>query len=471
LTVLLTLCGCAVTTLPERPHAAIQGDFRFASTANGGPVSENWWTAFNDPTLNDRVALLSTANLDLAIAVARHDQALAVLAVTRSDTAPSLTAGASLSRARTSATVANRLPTLEAPNIRIPLDLTYEVDLWGRIRHAVAASAAQLAASEATMAAVRLSLTADVVATHLLLRSLQAEERVLAQGIEIRQQAAALAASRFRAGVVSELDSIRAQVELAQAQAELLDLQRREELASDAMAVLLGQQAQSFDKQAVSADTAPWTLPDIPAALPATLLQRRPDIAQASALLDASAESIGVAQASRWPALRLTASAGLASRELQDLLRSPSAIWSFGPSVSVPLLDGGRLDANVRLAQARYQEAVASWRKQVLVALREVQDALAELQLLASRAARLEAAATAAVQAGRVALSRYEKGVGNYADYLDAQRTALAARRAVVQNENSRAAAMVGLCKSLGGGWKPADAERMRAAETTRPPS
>lgn len=446
----LQLASCASVAPPPPRSAAPPTAFRH-TPAEKRQLDNNWWQVFGDPALDELVSRLRESNLDLKIALARHDQALALLTTASSDRTPSVNFGASVVHARTSGTVANRLPTLEATTFRAPFEMAYELDLWGRVRLAVASAKAQVEASDSALQVALLSLTADLVAAYLTSQTLTAEERLLASAIDLRSQTVALTHRRFQAGATGELDVIRSQTDLAQSKADLLDIQRRREIAENSIAVLVGVPAAEFKLSRL--DTLPH-VPLPPADVPSEVLGRRPDVAQYWSLLESASAQVGVAQASRLPTIRLTGSAGVSSRELDDLLRSRSGIFSIGPTVSVPVLDGGRLAAAEALARARFTEAQAAYDKQVLIALREVQDALADRAYLSDRGSALASASSEAAKAAKVTRSRYDKGVGGYLEFLDAQRTALAVQRQGIQNTQALLVNYVSLCKSLGGGFQ-----------------
>lgn len=439
---------------PEHPSPAAYDDT--AGQGDDTHIPRDWWKAFGDPQLDALIEQTLAANADLGIALARHDEARAALGVARADEFPLIDTAPSATRARTSATTANPLPRKLATTYGVPFDLAYEVDLWGRVRRSVASAAAQLDASADTLDALRLSLAADTTTSYLQLRAYDREAVVLEDTLRLREDQLKLTENRARVGVTTDLDAIRARGDLAGAHADLDDIQRRRALTLHALAVLGGRDAPGF---ALAADARGQEIPNVPAGLPATLLRRRPDVAAAERQLAASSEQIGVAKAAFFPTLRLTALGGAQSKDLDLLLENPSIVWSIGPSLSLPLFDGGRRRRNLELTEARYREQEASYRKTTLVAFREVQDALSDASFLAARTGYLDAQVDAAQAAAKLSRSRYERGVAGYLDVLDADRTALLARRAAVQNEQLRLAAAVSLFKALGGGWAPSDTD------------
>jgi multidrug efflux system outer membrane protein len=449
------LSACTVGPQYLRPAQDAPAAWKKSAPGAAAPLRDDWWTLFGDAQLNALIDEGLRANQDVEVALARFDQARAQLGVTRADRSPTLAFEPSVARARTSQNVSNAFPVPDTTVYQLPFDVSYEIDFWGRVRRSVASVRAQLEASSDAAAALRLSVAAEIATTYLQSASYVREADALRRAVDLREQSRLLAERRFRAGVVSELDLLRANSELAQARADFEDITRRRELSVHALAVLLGRTAPDF---ALPESVATYGVPDVPAGLPAELLERRPDIGQAERLLAASSEQIGIAEAARFPTIQLTAFGGVASNELSLLGNRASAIWSLGPTLSLPILDGGRIDSNVALAQARYREAQASYRKIVLVAFREVEDALSDSAALGMRARHLRDATASSRDAAKVSRARYERGVAGFLEVIDAERTALFIERAEIQNDQARLAVSVSLIKALGGGWRSAAA-------------
>ncbi len=278
---------------------------------------------------------------------------------------------------------------------------------------------------------------------------------MLERTLGLRREALQLAERRAHAGSVGDLDVVRARADLALTEADLQDSRRRRELAEHALAVLQDRNAISFELPAQPLQNA---IPAIPAGLPADLLRRRPDVAQNERALKAANERIGIAEAAFFPSIRLTAFAGVASNDLSNLLDKPSEIWSIGPSIGLPLFDGGRNRGNLEAAQARYRQAAAQYRLSVLGAFRETQDGLSDVAYLRERSESLHAAVVASVQAAKISRSRYDRGLVGYFEVVESERSALVTQRAEIQNDQQRLVAAVSLIKALGGGWSVADA-------------
>jgi multidrug efflux system outer membrane protein len=456
------LGGCVVGPDYQRPDTPVPAGWKQAA-ATTAPLPDDWWTLFGDDELNRHVAATLGANQDLAGALARFDQSRALLGVARADRYPDVSFDPAYSRGRTSGTIANRFPFLETTVWEAPVDVAYEVDLWGRVRRSVEAAGADLQGTADAVAQVRLSLAASTVSTYLSLRSSDREIDVLSRTVSVREDELHLADRRAKAGVVSDLDVLRARAELSQTRADLSDARRRRDNLESALAVLEARNAADFSVAPVA-----WTphVPDVPAGLPSTLLERRPDVASDERALAAASARIGVARAAFFPSVSLTASGGFASPRLGDLTNSQSQIWSIGPSVHLPIFEGGRNRSNLEAAQAAYLGAQARWRQTGIVAFREVQDALSDSSWLRERGTALDATVDASTAAAKLSRSRYDRGLAGYFEVVDSERQALNSQRAVIENDQQRLLAAVSLIKALGGGWKEGDAVPRQAEAT-----
>jgi len=446
---LACLAGCVVGPDYRRPDHPAPAAWRAPASA-ASAIPDDWWTLFRDDELDRHVDATLTANLDLAGALARYDQSRALLGVARADEFPNVTFDPAYVRGRTSGSVSNRLPELETTLWRAPVDVAYEVDLWGRVRRSVEAAGADVEGSADTIAALRLSLAASTASTYLTLRSTDRDIDVLARTVSLREDALQLADRRARAGVVGDLDVLRARADLTQTRADLADAHRRRDNLEHALAVLEGRNAPDF-----VVEVRPWTptVPDVPAGLPSSLLERRPDVAANERALAAASARIGIAKAAFFPQVRLTGSAGIASNGLGDITDRDSRLWSIGPSVTLPIFEGGRNKARLQGAEAAYRVALAQWRQSGVVAFREVQDSLDDTRWLRERGDALDATVDAATSAAKVSRSRYDRGLAGYFEVVDSERQALASQRAAIQNDQQRLLAAVSLIKALGGGW------------------
>jgi multidrug efflux system outer membrane protein len=439
------------------PNPVLPAQFRDAGPAidhaERTHTPGEWWRLFHDPALETLEERALAGNQDLRAAVARVEQARAVAGIARGSYWPAVAVSGEVARDRTSATTDNPLPNRFETTYRVPVSATWELDLFGRVRRLNESARAEAAAADADFEAVRLSLAAEVAVTYFSLGAADAELALVTDTVRLRRRALDLVAARVRAGNAADVDAARAETELALTEAEAAATTRRREALRNALAVLAGDDPVTGAPEAAQ---LPGSVPVVPGGLPAAVLQRRPDIAAAERRLAAANARIGVAKAAYFPAISLTGSAGYASGDIDRLFDSGSRLWSIGPQVYLPLFQGGRIRAGVRRSRAAYDEAVAGYREHVLVALREVQDALTASQLLADEAAAQDRAVGAAKRTVALAQRRYDAGFVAYLEVIDAQRTALGSERAAVLLRAQRLNAAVALIKALGGGWSAA---------------
>ncbi|HEY5553067.1 MAG TPA: efflux transporter outer membrane subunit [Opitutaceae bacterium] len=456
LTISLSLAAAASAALPTvgpdyaRPEVATPVAWSAATSPEVLPRGE-WWTLFGDSELSALIVRSLDANQDLVAAAARVEQARAAAGLARSAYFPSVAVGAAADRSRTSRTTDVVMPLTETETVRGALDASWELDLFGRVRRQTESARAASAASAADFESVRLALTAEVAANYFSLRALDREIALVDEGVALRRRALELVASRRTGGAATDFDVARAEAELASTEAESAALANRRAALQNALAVLIGEVASDFAISNFKSEIS--NPPEVPPGLPAALLERRPDIAAAESRLVAANAQIGVAKAAFFPSISLTGSAGYASGEIDRLFSSDSRAWSIGPSVYLPVFQGGRNRANLERSRAAFEESVAHYRQRVLIAFREVQDALTATQLLASQADAQARAVAAARRAGDLAQTRYDAGYVNYFEVIDAQRTLLATERASTQLGAQRLLTSVALIKALGGGW------------------
>lgn len=444
--------GCVLGPNHARPQAVAPPAWKEAvALTNSVVLPEQWWELFNDPELNALETQAVGANQDLKSAVARVAEARALARVSKSELYPSVSGTGGYSRERNSENRDRGPIRRVTDDFSASFDWSYELDVWGRVRRNVEAANAELGATETDLQVVLLTLTADVARQYQLLRSLERERQVIEATIALRKDALSLQQTRNRAGLINEVDVTRARTELANVEAELQAVVRSASLAEHALAVLCGQPPATFRLTRPGGIALP---PQIPAGLPADLLQRRPDVVAAERRLEAANARIGVAKAAFFPTLKLTGAAGYASADLGSLLDWPSRIASFGPSLTVPLFQGGRNQANLKAAEARYEQNVAAYRASILTAFREVEDALSELGALAAQTEAVERALSSARDTVKLAEERYQRGLSSYLDVVDAQRAALQAERESTELRGQRAISTILLAKALGGGWQ-----------------
>ena len=425
------------------------GAWAAAAPADSAPRG-NWWRIYSDPELDRLEDLAISQNQDLRAAAARVEQAAAAAGLARSALWPHVAAAPSATRERFSTTTDNAYPDSQATDLSVPFLATWELDLFGRVRRLSEGARDDAAASAATFESVRLSLAATVAQEYFTLRGLDRELGILRDTIELRRRELDLVTAQKKGGTATELDSARAETELAAAEADRDAVAVGRESAQDSLAVLTGESAIVFSVP--SADSAA-EVPVVPPGLPSGLLERRPDIAAAERTLAAANARIGVAKAAFFPAISLTGSAGFESAESSRLFGADSRIWSIGPSVYLPIFQGGRNRANLDRSHAAYEESLADYRQHVLVAFREVQEALTASRLLAEQSGAQDRATANSKRAAELAKLRYGAGYVSYLDVVDAQRTELGNERATAQLATQRLNVSVALVKALGGGW------------------
>jgi outer membrane protein, multidrug efflux system len=462
--ILLFTAASAVASIPavgpdyQAPQTAVPSAYRYSSgtadwklaAPSDGASRGQWWALFGDSTLNGLEEKGLSGNQDLKAAAARVEQAFGSAGIARSARAPQLAFAGSASRSRVSSTVENPYPNVISTDYSVPLVATWELDLFGRVRRLNEGARAEAQASSSELESVRLSLTSNIASTYFSLRGLDREIAILRETASLRQRSLDLVSAQYRGGVATELDTARAETELATVNAEAHALAARRESLQGALAVLVGDSAVTFSIAPAVQDIA---VPAVPPGVPSQLLERRPDVAAAERELAASNARIGVAKAAFFPAISLTGSAGFESGGTERLFGSDSRIWAFGPSVYLPIFQGGRNQANLDRAKGAFDENVAAYRQRVLTAFDEVQDSLASTRILADQALDQDHAVKSAQQASRLAQKRYDAGYVSYLDVVEADRTELENERSAAQLESQRLNVAVALIKALGGGW------------------
>lgn len=461
----LLIAGCAVGPDYHRPAplgtnaipAAFSGQWKVAEPS--AHLSRgNWWEMFGEPELNRLEILAATNNQQLAAQLAAFEQARALVNVSRADYFPQLSGNPSVTRQRTSVnqfrgTTANRSSTFNT--FTVPLDASWELDLWGRVRREVEGSRNRMVASADDLESLRLSIQSEIAINYFTLQSLDAQIRLLESTVVTFKRSLELTQNRHKSGIATELDVSQAETQLRAAEAQIpaFDLQRS--TTRHALATLCGQPATTF-AVAVSTNT-PNTVPDIPVSLPSELLEQRPDIAAAERRMAGANADVGVAKAAFYPRVTLNGLAGFESVSTSSLFNWESRLWSVGPSLSLPLFTGGRNRAQLAATRAAYDSNVANYRETVLSAFQDVEDQLAAQRLLAKQFNAENAALNSARRTLDISNTRYKGGVITYLEVAIAQSSALSHEQTVVQLRASRQAAAIALIKALGGGWVTTD--------------
>jgi NodT family efflux transporter outer membrane factor (OMF) lipoprotein len=442
------VAGCAVGPAYQRPATPEPAAFKEAQgwvpaapadTLERGP----WWTLFGDPVLNQLADSVEVSNQNVAAAVASYAQARALVAEQRSALFPSLTLDADADRAGG----AKSSPT---NRYRLSLGGSWEPDVWGRLRAGVTAASANAQASAADLAAARLSAQGELAVDYFTVRQLDAQRELLRTTIEGYQRVLQITQNRFNAGIAARSDVLQAETQLANAQSEELTLVRQRAANEHAIAVLIGKAPAEF-----SLPVVPWqvNVPQIPVGVPATLLQRRPDIAADERRVAEANAQIGIERSAYFPNIGLSASYSTAGTRVADLFSASTAAWSFGLAATQSIFNAGLTRARVQGAEAQHQLAVARYRQTVLTAFGDVEDQLSATRVLARQQELRQQAADAAIRVEAAMLNRYKAGQVSYTEVVLAQAIALSARRALVQVQADRQTTTVALIQSLGGGW------------------
>lgn len=466
----LFLAGCAVGPDYQRPDVDVPNTYKEATlspeAAKQWKMAQpaealargDWWAIFKDPVLDKLESQAMSANQDLRVAAARVKQSRALRQNAEAGLFPSLDAGFGPMRQRQSGAAQGLADdTDSSPQTlwRAQAGISYEADLFGRIASGVDASTADAEQSVALFQSVRLALQADVAQAYFRIRRLDAEQQLYRRTVELRGATLQLVQQRYDEGEISELDLARAKSALSSASSQALGIERERAVAEHALATLLGKTPAQF---ALAPDPLGRMSVDIPAGLPSSLLERRPDIAAAERAMAAANARVGVAKAAFFPRLTLTGAFGYESSELGNLLEWSSRTFLLGPLVgtvlTLPIFDGGRREAGLEKARAIYEEDVAAYRQTVLQAFREVEDGLSSLRILKDQTQVQDAAVQQASRAAELSQIQYREGSVSYLDVIDADRQVLVQQRASLALDGERAQTAVALVRAIGGGWE-----------------
>ena len=440
---------------PDGYKEAPPPDWKMAQPSDGIPRGK-WWEIFADGQLSALEAQVAIHNQNVIQAEAAYREARAIARGARADLFPTVAGGAAATRSQGAARATPGVSGTPGASTLYDAsaDLSWEIDVWGRIRRTIEAGVESAQASEADLENARLSFQAELAADYFALREADTEKDLLDTNVAAYEKALKLTSDRFAQGVVSGVDVAQAQTQLSSTRAQATDVALQRAQLEHAIAVLVGKAPADL-----SLAPAPLTAepPPVPVALPSELVERRPDVASAERQVAAANARIGVAQAAYFPTLGLSASGGYASSTLSHLFSLPNRFWSIGASLVETLFSGGKRRAAKEQAVAAYDAAVASYRQSVLTAFQQVEDDLAALRLLADEARDQADAVTAAERSLSLAQTRYEGGITSYLEVITAEAAALANERAAVELRNRRMSAAVSLVRALGGGWRSAD--------------
>lgn len=450
------LTACSIGPAYERPAAELPETWSAAPAGGQAIAADRWWTVYGDATLDRLVGEALAGNQDLALATARLDEVRALARVADAQLAPSVDAAFQRDRTRRSNSTATRFPgSLENNNYRGQLNVSYELDLWGRLSNSAKAARAELLATTAARETVRIALTAEVTQSYYALVAYDAQIVATRKALALRQDNFRLQRVRADAGLINEFALRQLEAEVAAAQAQLPALERRRTGEELALGVLLGRSPRALINETVtrSAESGQPSTPVIPADLPSSLLLRRPDVVTAEQQLIAANARIGAARAALFPRIGLSGYLGSESSALTDLFTAPARIWSLGFALAQPIFQGGRLFGEIEAVEARERQALAQYQKTLQTAFRETHDALVAQTKAREVFDAENARATALGETLRLARIRYDNGLTSQLEVLDAERNLLSAELNRVDALRAQRAAIADVVKALGGGW------------------
>lgn len=455
----LMLSACAIGPDYQRPTVAEPAQYKQADGWRQATPSDSlargaWWELYGDQQLNGLVEKLNSANQTVAQSEAQYRQAQALVRSARGAFFP--TVDLSAGKTRSSQGTGSSSSSLSSTNSGIrdtyntQLGVSWEADVWGKLRRGLEANKASAEASFADLAAMRLSQQSELVQNYLQLRVIDQQKRLLQATVDNYQRSLQMTENQYRAGVSGKDAVAQAQTQLKSTQADMVDLIWQRAQFENAIAVLIGSPPADFNLAETQNIPA---LPQVPLSLPSQLLERRPDIASAERSVIAANANIGVAKAAYYPDLTLSMSGGYSSSTYSNLISLPNRFWSVGPKLAMTLFDGGQRSAEVDRSEAAYDQTVAKYRQTVLDGFREVENYLVQLKVMEDEAAVRQEALDAARESLRLTLNQYKAGLIAYLDVVVVQATALSNERSVLSLQQSRLIASVNLIAALGGGW------------------
>jgi multidrug efflux system outer membrane protein len=456
----LALGGCLPkTSEPAKPALEMPSAW-YGLPADGRAVTvTSWWTLYGDPVLERLIEEAAAQSSDIAAAVARVDEARALVAVTEADRRPVVDATADADRTRISRRTGPLPPgsPVERNNYRLALSASYEIDLWNRLRNATEAARAELLAAQAARDTVRIAVAASVAQSYFTLRALDLQIETAQRAIDVRERALELQRKRVEAGVLAELDLRQIEAELAAVRAQLPPLMGSREREEAVLAVLLGRSPRGIMAEVVSrrsdADLG-LIAPVVPAGVPSELLLRRPDIVEAERRLAAANARVEIARVAHFPSIALTGYLGTESAALGSLFSGPAGIWGAAFALAQPIFAGGRLEAELDVASARERQALARYQGVIQAAFRDVRSALASQAQARASFESEEARMRALTETVRLARLRYEGGLASQLELLDAERNLLSAELNRIEALRAHRVAIAALLQALGGGWE-----------------
>ena len=454
------LSACAIGPDYQRPQLSTPAQFKQAEGWRQASPSDAlargaWWELYGDPQLNGLVQRLNTSNQTVAQYEAQYRQAQALVRSTRGALFPTVDLSAGKTRASQGTGSSGSSLSQSGSGIRntynTQLGVSWEADIWGKLRRGLEADRASAQASLADLAAMRLSLQSELVQNYLQLRVIDEQKRLLESTVDTYQRSLNLTQNQYRAGISGRDAVFQAQTQLKSTQADLIDLVWQRAQLENAIAVLVGMAPSELS---VAASNDIPALPAIPLTVPSQLLERRPDIASAERSVMAANAEIGVAKTAYFPDLTLSLAGGYSSSSFSNWVSLPNRFWSVGPQLAMTLFDGGQRAAEVDRSEAAYDQTVAQYRQIVLDGFREVEDYMSQLKVYSDEAQVRDEALQAARESLRLTSNQYKAGLIGYLDVVNVQATALSNERSVLSLLQSRLVASVQLIAALGGGWE-----------------
>ena len=461
---MLLLAGCAVGPRYQRPAVAMPKAWSAEQnpSTNTGEPEEQWWTSFNDSEFNRLIERAGKANFDIKLAGARVVEARAETGVARSGLLPSVNGSASATRNRQQVIAAfpgtsksALLVPIEFNNFQGGFDASWELDVFGRIRRGLQAANADASAATEARRAILVTVLGEVGRSYVELRGLQLRLDIAEKNIKIQQDTLQLTEARAKAGLATELDVSRAKAQLDTTRSAVPTLQSGIETSIHRLSVLLGEKPGALRAELIAPTPVPVLPPQVPTGLPSDLLERRPDISEAEAQIVAATARVGEAKADFFPRLMLLGTAGRQASQLHDLTLGMGNYFGAGPAISLPIFTGGRLRSQLRVQDARLQQAVNSYHAVILSALEETEDALVNYSQEQNRRERLESAVRSNEEAVQLSSETYRAGLTDFLSVLDAQRELYANEDLLAQSRTTQALDLIALYKALGGGWQP----------------
>jgi multidrug efflux system outer membrane protein len=453
---LLLSAGCAVGPNYKRPSVDVPGMYRGTTpqdAAQPAPESlgdQKWWEVFQDRQLQDLIHTALQHNYDVRIAATRILEAQAQLGITRADQLPTISGGASAVNERNPRT--KFFPEYETSANQVDVSLAWELDFWGKYRRATESARASLLATQWAREAIVNTLVSDVATAYFQLRSLDLQLEISRQTLASRQDSLQLTQTLANGGATAMLDVRQAEQLVFTAAETIPDLERQIEQQENFLSTLLGNNPGPIARGMTLTEQP--HVPEIPAGLPSSLLERRPDIREAEAQLMAANAQIGVAKAAYFPQINLTASAGYQSSALTSLFTGPAGLWSFGGSLVQPIFTGGRIRSNVRFTEARQQEALLTYRQTIQQAFRGVSDSLVEYRKDREFREYQQQLALSAQDAAQLSEMRYRGGAASYLEVLTNETNYFDAQLGLAQAQLNELAGLVRIYRNLGGGWQ-----------------